>query len=90
MATKVKMISAGIEALLKGAEGRAAVESRLSAVESAAIAGAPIDSGEYVGSIHAEWTTTDRIVGRVVADAPHALVVEADTGNLARALDAAG
>jgi bisphosphoglycerate-independent phosphoglycerate mutase (AlkP superfamily) len=60
-------------------------------VESAAKASAPVKTGTYAASIRAE--TVDhptRVIGRVVADVDYALVVEANTGNLARALDAAG
>jgi len=47
---------------------------------------APVDSGEYKGSIDVESDTTDRAAERVVAHARHAAVVEAKTGNLKRAL----
>lgn len=86
---RITLNHASMAALLKGEAARAAIEPHLGQVHAAAIAGAPVDSGEYVASIHTEWATTDRLVGRVVADAPHALAVEADTGNLARALDSA-
>ena len=55
---------------------------------SAARASAPVASGEYAGSLHIKQDTTDRAAVRVGSDVPHALVVEANTGNLARALDA--
>jgi hypothetical protein len=50
---------------------------------------APVASGAYRDSLHIETDHTDRMVKRVVADVDYALVVEANTGNLARALDAA-
>lgn len=60
-------------------------------VEMEAIANAPVDTGQYQASIHTEVVEhPSRTVVRVVADAPHAWIVEANTGNLARALDAAG
>lgn len=48
---------------------------------------APVESGEYRGSIRSTVATTDRKVGRIIADAPHALVVEAHHGVLNGALD---
>lgn len=83
-----KLKSPGMEQLLKGSAGKAAVEAPLSAVLAAAQSSAPVASGDYRNSLHIEWVTTDRVVGRVVADVDYALVVEAETGNLARALDA--
>lgn len=87
---KVRLNSAGVEALLND-EGVAQYLLELARdVEDAAVANAPVESGDYVDSIYSELVHTDRAVARVVADAPHALAVEAATGNLARALDAAG
>lgn len=85
-----KLKSPGMEAMLKGAAGRSAVEGPLNAVLSAAKSNAPVDEGTYRDELHIEWTTTDRIVGRVVSSVDYGMVIEADTGNLARALDAAG
>jgi len=79
-----------VAALLKSAEIRAELTSHADRVVAAAKASAPVATGEYRDSIHRESATTDRAVERVVASAPHARVVEARTGNLARALNAAG
>lgn len=87
---RVKLISSGVEALLNSSQTRSLLTDKAGAVESAAKSSAPVASGEYRDSIHLEQDTTDRAVVRVVASAPHAYVVEANTGNLARALDAAG
>lgn len=80
----------GMDSLLKGSVGHNAVEGPAEAALSAAVAGAPVETGAYRGSLHIEWDTTDRAVARVVADVNYSHVVEANTGNLARALDAAG
>ena len=88
--TRFVLKSGGFKEMLNSGEARALVTSEAQAVLAAAQAGAPVDSGEYRASIHLEQDTTDRAVTRVVASAPHALVVEAMTGNMARALDAAG
>lgn len=70
----------GVEAMLD-----AAAERALSAAQSSA----PVASGAYLDSLHIETDTTDRMVKRVVSDVDYVMVVEANTGNLARALDAA-
>lgn len=90
MANKVRLNRAGMRELLHSDGVRRDLTRRMGSVESVAKASAPVDSGAYRDSIHVEQVTTDRVVVRVVADADHALVVEAKTGNLSRALDAAG
>ncbi|MDJ1372748.1 hypothetical protein C7K25_15525 [Gulosibacter molinativorax] len=67
----------GLNAELQAAAERVAARVR---------ATAPVgDSGEYKGSIHVEKSPRGgRPVYRVVADAPHAMLVESRTGNLAR------
>lgn len=88
--SRVELNSSTIQEYLDGGHGvEALLQASASRVLSAAQAGAPVESGEYVGSLHIETVKTDRMVKRVVADAPHAMVVEANTGNLARALDSA-
>lgn len=77
--------------VLNAPETIALLQRKADAVAAEAIATAPVDTGEYQASIHTEVVQhPSRTVVRVVADAPHAWVVEANTGNLARALDAAG
>lgn len=83
---KIKLNSKGVRDLLLSAGVRSAVRSEAEKAASRARASAPVDTGEYRDSIHVESDTTDRAVERVVADAPHALVVEAKTGNLARSI----
>jgi len=47
---------------------------------------APVVSGAYRNALHIEKHTTDRVVARVVGGTDHDMEVEANTGNLARAL----
>lgn len=70
----------GVEATLEDAAQRAL---------SAAQGTAPVETGAYRDSLHIETDHTDRMAKRVVADVDYAMVVEANTGNLARALDSA-
>ena len=85
---RVVLSSPGVRGLLDDARVRAELARRADAIVAAAHASAPVQTGAYRASIHRESATTDRAVERVVADAPHALIVEARTGNLARALEA--
>ncbi len=62
--------------------------ARIERIAAAARADAPVESGDYQGSIRTELVYTDRPVWRCIADVPHALVVNANTGNLPRAMDA--
>lgn len=87
----IKINHAGIQSLLDGGQGvDSMLDSKAAGVAARAQSGAPVDSGAYRDSIHIETDHTDRMVKRVVADVSYSLVVEAKTGNLARALDAAG
>lgn len=87
-----KLNHGGIQSYLDGGGGvEALLEAKAQEVLARAQASAPYDaartSGEhYRDSLHIETDHTDRMVKRVVADAPHAMVVEANTGNLARSL----
>lgn len=86
---EVKLNHGGMDALLKSSEVRAELTRRAEAVLSAAQANAPVLTGNYRAGLEIHQDTTDRAVVRVVGTAPHSHLVEADTGNLARALDAA-
>lgn len=90
MATRVRLDSAGVREVLRSPAVRAALVPYADRAASAAKASAPWADGDYAASIHRESTTTDRAVELVVADAPHAVYVEARTGNLARALGSVG
>lgn len=90
MAVQVRLISAGVRELLNDAGVRADLTRRMGRVLSAAKEGAAVESGAHRDSMRLEQGTTDRAVVRVVADTDHSLLVEARTGNMARALDSAG
>lgn len=87
---KVKISSREIQRILNSDGVRDYLVDRMQSVEDVAKANAPIDTGNYLSSINLRVVYTDRVVARVYADAPHSLVVESRTGNLSRALDAAG
>lgn len=85
--TRFKLTPNALQAYLDGGEGvEALLEEEAQQVADRAISGAPVKSGAYQNSIHVETVQTDRMVKRVVADVPYAMVVEANTGNMARAL----
>lgn len=87
--TRVKLDSRGVRDVFDQwatNDGARRIERAANAARSAA----PVATGAYQASIRVERVQTDRPVWRVVASAPHALVVEARTGTLARALNAAG
>lgn len=88
--TKVTLKSRGMAELLKSGEVRAHIRAKAEGCLAEAQATAPVLTGAYRDSLHLEDATTDRAVVRVVADAPHAWIVEANLGVLARSLDAAG
>jgi len=88
--TKIVLIHSEVETMLKSAAVRAVLVGPADRAAAAAKASAPVASGAYRDSIHRESATTDRAVELVVADAPHARVVESRTGNLARALGSVG
>lgn len=85
--TKFKLNGSGIEDLLKGSAAEKACRPEAEKVLARAQASAPVVSGAYRDSLHIEEVDhPTRTVWQVVADAPHAMVVESDTGNLARSL----
>lgn len=89
MAQRVNLDHAGMAAMLKSAPVRAELTRRGARVLAAAKSSAPVDTGDYKAGLHLEEDTTDRAVVRVVADDWKSAIVEASTGNLGRALDAA-
>lgn len=89
--TRVTLNHGEVQSYLDGDHGvEAMLEARAQAALSAAQSSAPVKSGTYRDSLHIETDHTDRIVKRVVSDVDYALVVEANTGTLSRALDSAG
>lgn len=87
---KVVLNRAGMRALLLDDEVRAELRRRAERVAAQARSTAPVETGAYRDGITVFDVTTDRAVVRVGSTARHAPLVEAKTGNLARALDAAG
>jgi hypothetical protein len=88
--TKIVLNHAGIKALLKSPEVAAELHRRAERVASAARASAPVATGAYLAGIEVvDEVHKDRAVSRVYANAPDSMFVEANTGNLARSLDAA-
>lgn len=75
--------------LLRSKKVRADMHTRAERVAEAARASAPVDTGAYRDSIHVEDATTDRAVGRAVADVSYALALEARTRTLGTSIDAA-
>ena len=92
MTTKVKIHYGNpFVQILKNGAVAGILEQAASQVQSAAVALAPIEFGDYVGSIHVEVEEHDsRVVAHVVASDPKSHILEAKYGVLARAIDAAG
>lgn len=94
---RAKIIIHGDEVgrLLRG-EGRyygvrADMEARGDRVAAAARSSAPVgETGNYRDGIEAETQITDRVTVKVGSDVDYADTVESATGNMSRALDAAG
>lgn len=85
--TRIKLNSAGIQSYLDGGGGvDAMLQAEAETRAERARANAPVASGAYRDSIHVETDHTDRMVKRVVADVPYAMVVEANNGTMARSL----
>jgi hypothetical protein len=84
---RIDLNRAGLIEILKSSEVEAALMSVAEAAASMARASAPVSSGEYQMSISAFTEMhNDRVVAHVSSDAPHAMIIEARTGNLRRAL----
>lgn len=91
MATKIEWKSAAVQDILDGGQGvREDLRSRAERVLRHAQDDPHDETGNYERSLHITEDHTDRLVVRVVASAPHAHLVEAQFGVLAKALDAAG
>lgn len=92
---KVTLNLPGVKSMLNDAGVRAELTKRMERVESAAKAAAPYDpkrkeGQHYRDSIEVVQDSTDRVAVRVIARAEHSMILESRTGNLSRALDAAG
>jgi hypothetical protein len=87
---KIDINHGTIQSYLDGGHGVSGLlHSKAAAVLSAAQSSAPVASGEYRDGLHIEEAHTDRLVVRVSGSTDHDWIVEAKTGNLARALDSA-
>lgn len=86
MATGFKPDFGSLASILRGAPVVAVLHAHAAEIADRAKSAAPVATGEYRDSIHVIDTETDRAVSRVIATAPHALIVEARTGNLKRAI----
>lgn len=74
------------KAVLRSREVAEALDAVAERMAAAARASAPVESGEYRASIRVESDPSrERARVRVVADSPHAVLVESRTGNLKRA-----
>lgn len=87
---KVKLNSPGMASLLKDSGVASDLNRRAQSVLSSAQATAPRETGEYAASLFVQDAVTDRAVARIATRAPHGMIVEWRTGNLAKSLDAAG
>jgi hypothetical protein len=86
---RVKLISRGMNDLLRDPGVADDLRTRADRVLAAAEAGAPVHSGDYKDSLEVRMVEHDnRPVAQVHAAAPYAHIVEARTDNLARSLDA--
>lgn len=82
---------AGIRALTSDPGVVADLQARMGPVLAAAQDNAPVETGTYRDSLAIETAeTADGTSVRVVAGVRYGIYVEAETGNLSRALDAVG
>lgn len=73
--------------IMKGSGVRALVDQRAKAVQAAAQASAPVDTGAYRrGIVVQSHDTQYRHVARVVGTDPKTMIIESKTGNLARSI----
>lgn len=86
MVRPTKLNSRGMASMLKSGEVRGMLTTPAEKVLAIALETAPVRSGDYKASLHIEDDTTDRAVKRVTSGVFYGMVVEANTGHLARAL----
>lgn len=87
MATTIRVNAREVANMVHDQGVQAELKRRGNQVLSAAQASAPVLSGAYRDGLHVE-DFGDGV--RVIGSTDHDIYVEADTGNLARALDSAG
>lgn len=84
---RVKLNSKGIQEMLLSAEMQAMLNAKAEEVAATARSTAPVESGEYAGSIETrENPTPNRARAEVVANDDKAMIVESRTRNLGSAL----
>lgn len=86
---RVALKSHGMSRMLNDPAVGKELVRRADGVASRARNSALVETGEYKESIFVVSDVTDRVVARVGSRAPHGMIVEAMTGNLARALGSA-
>ena len=90
---KVRVVphQAAIDALERDTGVHRGLRPNADAVLQRARDNAPVLTGAYRDGLHIEDVEVDGALGyRIAGDSDHDIYVEADTGNLSRALDAAG
>jgi len=87
--SKVELHSAGVIELLKDPGVLADLVERAERVLAAAQASSPVETGAYQEGLEVRSRIEGRAVARVVSTVPYGLKVEASTGHMARALNAA-
>ncbi len=87
---KVVLNRAGVRGLLTAPGVRADLEARGDRVRAAAAAAIPVDTGNARDSLTVWSDTTDRAAVRIGSDVNYVPALNAATGFLSRAIDAAG
>lgn len=87
---RVEMIPAGVAELLRSPGVAAELHRCNEPVLDTARATAPVRTGAYRDGLQIEDVIEETAVSRVGSTVPYSIYVQAETGNLARALDAAG
>lgn len=87
---KVELIPSGMKELLRDRDVAKDMLRRMDRVAETARGTAVVLTGAYRDGITAWVEIEETAVGRAGSTVGHAKFVEADTGNMARALDAAG
>lgn len=90
--SRIEIVLAGVRELKRDPGVAAFVAERAARVLAAAKASAPVESGAYRDSLHVVMDVhpVSGAVAHIGSDLDYAAGVEAGTGNLSRALDAAG
>jgi hypothetical protein len=88
---KVRVLSGGARSILSSPEMLDHLRAVMEPVLARARETAPVVTGAHRDSLRIDARVVgDRAVARLVATAPHSRIVEARTGHMSRALDAAG